>query len=667
MLGNWGNIQGLRLLLSGMLLCLMLGANSSPLHAASKHELSTEQKAFVAAESALKRGQRARFRRMIAELQDYPLYPYLRYAELKRYISHIRPQEMREFTEAFADTPLASRLYKNWLKAQARHNRWRTYAEHYQPSNNVAEQCRYHLAQARTGLTDEAFDGAEKLWLVGNSQPKACDSLFYKWRKAGRLSPELAWQRIVLAMDRNQLKLARYLARFLRPTEKSWAMLWFRVYRKPEIILNHHRLKKPGAKVEKIVLHGIRRMARNNADGVLRAWQVLKERHTFNDEQMLQAERDIGLGLAKQMHPLALTWFAKSELMNRTDPELRSWRIRAALRLGEWETAFAWINSLPEEERETEVWRYWLARALEIRGDSTRARSLYMNLSKERSYYGFLAADRLGIPYRFDHRPIKVPTADMEALKKLPGIIRARELLSLNRIVDARREWRHATQSMSLKQLPLAAKLAQMWGWHDRSIITVARAKSWDDLEMRFPTSYRQTVFDHARQHSLELAWVYAIIRQESAFTADARSHKGALGLMQLMPRTARGLTKNRKTRHNIKRLLLEPETNIRFGTTYLRKLMNRLQEHPVLATAAYNAGPSRVLRWLPYGEAIPADLWIETIPFRETRKYVKRVLAYTVIYEERLGFSPSSLLARMQPIGSPAEVAAQRKSGGPS
>jgi len=662
----------LRLFLTGMVLCLVLGVNAAslhaaPLHAADNPALSDAQRDFVAAESALEHGQRIRFRHLMAKLRDYPLYPYLRYAELKRYISHARPKDIRNFREAYADTPLPARLQRNWLNSLARHRRWKEYIEHYQPSNSTAQQCRLHFSQYKLGLKQKAFDGAKKLWLAGNSQPKACDPLFTAWRKADQLSPQLAWQRITLAMNKNQAKLVHYLTRFLRPAEKEWAQLWLRVHRKPELILTHHRLKKTSPRVVQIVLHGLKRLAGRDADKALHAWQTLQERHAFGNEQTIQAERSIAMGLAKQAHPLALTWFAKSQLMNRTDPELRAWRIRAAMRLGKWKIAAAWIRTMPERERNTEVWRYWLARALEINGDKARARNLYMALSQSRSYYGFLAADRFGIPYHFDHHPLRPSAKAMRELEAVPPIRRARELLSLNRIPDARREWMHAIQSMPVEQLPLAAKLAQKWGWHDRSIITAARAESWDDLEMRFPTAHRQSVFNHARKHDLELAWVFAIIRQESAFTKDARSPKGALGLMQLMPRTARQLTQHRKTRRNIKRLLLSPEINIRFGTAYMRRLMDRLQEHAVLATAAYNAGPSRVFRWIPDGQVMSADLWVETVPFKETRGYLKRVLAYTVIYEQRLGFAPSSMRARMQPIGASTQVATQIESGGPS
>jgi len=630
---------------------------AAPAVAVERHALTVQQRTFLAAEHALKHGRRALFRRLSARLRGYPLYPYLRYAELSRYISRTSAESMQAFFREYADTPLAGKLRRNWLENLARRHRWQAFVEHYRPDTGTAMQCRHAFAQLRLGHAAEAFREARRLWLSATSRPRACDPLFAAWRKAGQLTSELVWRRIELAMGHNRSSLALYLARFLPMHEQAWVRIWRRVYRHPEGILRIRQLQHDSVRARQIVLYGLLRMAARDADAALRAWNILQERHAFSDSQVLKAEYGLGLSLAMQAHPLALTWLAKPRLMNHTDRRLRAWRIRAAMRLGAWATAAAWMETLPDEERNTETWQYWLARALEIAGEKVRARQMYANLSRSRSYYGFLAADRLGVPYHFAHRPVVLSPADRQRLLALPAIQRARELFLLVRMVQARREWASAVRTMDASLLELAAKLAQEWGWHDRGIVTAALAKAWDDLELRFPLPYRRLVFDNAVRNGLKLAWIYAIIRQESSFMRDLRSPAGALGLMQLMPATARRLTGYAGMPGAFRRWLLSPETNIRLGTAYLRQVLRQMRSHPVLATAAYNAGPYRVRQWLPYEGVMPADLWVETVPFRETRRYLQRVLSYAVIYEQRLGTRPS-LRARMKPVGTPAQMA---------
>jgi len=633
---------------------------AAPVQATGKTALSAEQKDFLAAEHALRQGQHTLFLRLKSSLRNYPLYPYLRYAELLRYISRTPARDIRSFMQKHAGTSLAQRLQRQWLDNLARRRRWREFVENYQPLGSTALQCRLHVAQLKLGQSGKAFHGAQQMWLSGESRPRACDPLFVAWRKAGQLTPVLAWQRIELAMGKNKARLALYLRRFLPKAEQKWARLWYHIHNRPSRILKDRSLRKDSPRIRQFVLHGLKRMAKRDADAALRAWNTLQERYAFNDEQIIAAEYNIGLNLARQAHPLALSWLAKPRLMNHTDRRLRAWRIRAAMRLGAWETAAAWIESLPESEKKDDMWRYWLARALETTGEKERARNIYSDLGRARNYYGFLAADKLGAPYHFADHPVEITATARQQLEAVPAIIRARELFQLGRIVDARREWAYAAGAMGAQQLEQAAKLAQEWGWYSRSIATAALARSWDDLGLRFPAAYRQTVFNNAAKNSLDLSWVYAVIRQESAFTEDARSPVGALGLMQVMPRTARLLARHSRGRRHIRRLLLSPEPNIRFGTAYLRILLDRMKGHAVLATAAYNAGPGRVREWLPYEKAMPADLWVETIPFNETRLYLQRVLFYTVIYEQRLGFSPS-MRARMQPVGSPARLAVRQ------
>ena len=292
-------------------------------------------------------------------------------------------------------------------------------------------------------------------------------------------------------------------------------------------------------------------------------------------------------------------------------------------------------------------------------GRQPEAEALYSALAEERSYYGFLAADRIGVPYNLYHAEVPASAAELSEMRHRPGIQRAHELYRLGRMTDARREWRFVTRTLDRRGLQVAAKLADRWDWHDRAIFTLAKTEYWDDLSLRFPLTHRSQIETQARDAELDSAWVFAVVRQESAFMPDARSHAGALGLMQLMPATAKDQARRMQPRPSWQRRhLLEPDNNIRLGAAYLSRVYQDLYRHPVLATAAYNAGPGRVKRWLPDSD-LPADLWIEMIPFSETRTYVRRVMTYTVIYEHRLQNEPTRISERLRPIGTPANLAA--------
>lgn len=330
---------------------------------------------------------------------------------------------------------------------------------------------------------------------------------------------------------------------------------------------------------------------------------------------------------------------------------LQQYYILSALKDEDWKSALDWLGQLSSEEQHTPRSQYWRARSLEGLGHLEEARGLYLLTANDRSYYSFLAADRAGLTYEFANKPLQYTGQDFASLHDEPAILRAGELFFLKRIVQARREWNFAVKQMGQIQLLKAARLAHELGWHDRAILTLAQAEYWDDLELRFPLAHQNLVLKHAKRSQINPAWAFAIIRQESAFTADARSHAGALGLMQLMPRTARQVARSLRLKRPRQHDILNIKTNVRLGVRYLKKVNDKFDGHAVLATAAYNAGGHRVKQWLPENGVIPADVWVELVPFKETRGYLQRVMTYMVIYEKRLGLDSIPLINRMVPI----------------
>lgn len=629
-----------------MLWCVLSAAISH----AGLADLKSQRLVFEAAEQALKDDKAAEFQRLLKGLADYPLYPYLVYQELRPRLNKARTAEVYGFLWAYADSPLAWRLHDAWLRELAEQRRWQDFLADYQPVDDTEIQCLYRRALIETGNKADAFADLDTLWLTGQVMPKMCDYAFDAWRKDGGMSTDHIWLRLSLAIEAGQMDLARYLSHILPPPDQLWAGWWLELRQRPERVKTPPAFNTQHVWLPAILAYGIKRMSSNDAAGAAATWQKVRAQQPFTESQTASINRTLALALATQKDPQAGIWLSALDI-GEENQQVRERRVLLAMNSGDWSATLTWIAQLNAEEQLSPRWRYWHARALEQLGFTEQATAIYTRLVA-RDYYGFLAADRLGQPYLIAHRPLTFSAQEMAVVEQVPGIQRARELYALGRLVDTRREWNRTIRDFSEGLKLRAAKLAHDWGWRDGAIFTVAQAPRQDDLELLFPLDHRDHVELRARDSSIDPAWAFAILRQESAFVADARSPVGALGLMQLMPGTARMVAKSLKMKmKNIDNLLL-PEINIRLGSAYLRTGLERFSDNPVLATAAYNAGVARVRQWIPDSGAISAELWVENIPFKETRDYVRRVMAFTVIYQQRLGGEPVSLSKLMAPVG---------------
>jgi len=613
-------------------------------------DTSPQRSLFIQAEQALQRGDLEQFRRLNRQLRDYPLQPYLDFAYLSKRLGSVDEDEIRRFLQHQQDTVVGERLRHRWLAQLAAQRRWSDYLGVYRPTGRVSLQCHRLNALLHTGQRAQALSEVDAIWLHGESRPKACDRVFAAWERAGLRTDEKTWQRIALAMQAGESRLARYLGRSLGETDRAWVERWIGLYRDPRGTGEVARFAQPHPYREVMLAQAVRRHAIRDGLEAMRRWERIKPRYDFTTEQVRQTEHYIVRNLVRVTDPDAYRFIRQVDFDNADDKALNA-RIRAALLRQDWPQVIQWVEDLPAGLRETPRWRYWHARALDGVGDPAAASALYAEVAKEREYYGFMAADRIGADYHLDHVETPVDTDISEQIAAMPAVRRARELFFLERWVDARREWLHATGDMEPAQLKAAAKIAERKGWHDRAIFTLARTGYWDDLELRFPLAHTDLVERNADRNGIDKAWIYAVMRQESAFMRNARSHAGAMGLMQLMPATARAVARDLKRKPPRRQELLRPETNIALGSAYLRQMKEELGDSAIFATAAYNAGPHRIPRWLPE-QILPADIWIELIPFRETRRYLMRVLAYTAIYESRMGLTPTRLERRLHPVG---------------
>jgi len=639
-----------RILLTSVLASVTLMA-ALPVAANVDRRTMLQRQMFQDAEHALKKGRLKTYRRLEQKLRDYPLHSYLKYYEIKKNLGTSNYKKIHRFLQDQPGTPLATRLQYRWLKSLAQKRQWRTLIDNYYYTTDKALQCDFAHALLVHKQQKRAFAVLEGIWTTGSSLPKNCDYPIDKWHAAGGLKQELIWERLRLAMQSRHARLALYLSKYLNKEDRFWVRIWAKVRRDPDFVMSiYDRFKnKDSQPLRWVIGDGLSRMAIKDAPSAAQLWHEWKALFAFSKTESGRIERRLALALVKDDPVNGKLWLTQLDL-NTDDKRIQELYILNAIKDQDWEVALEWMDRLNKKEQHSERWRYWRARSLEAMGRLEEARSVFLLNADARGYYAFLSADRAGMGYQFASRPVNYSAKDLYSIEKIPSIERARELYALNRVVDARREWNHALQQLDKPQKMIAAQLAHEWDWHDRAIITFAQAKYWDDLEKRFPLAHQDIVVNYSKQQRINPAWAFAIIRQESAFTRDARSHAGAMGLMQLLPRTARQVARSLRIRFR-RNDLLNANTNVQLGINYLKLVKDKFKGNNVLATAAYNAGHNRVRQWLPKEGVVPADIWIESVPFTETRDYLKRVMTYTIIYEQRLGKRPTPLLERMLPV----------------
>ncbi len=610
---------------------------------------------FLEARMALQAGQLDRFQQLAADLEDYPLYPYLRYDQLSTAFAKTRDADMQAFLDTYADSPLAERLRRSWLSYLAKQHQWPRFIAFYDADQASVElQCHYLRATRHEPASAEWLDAATKLWLVGSSRPDTCDPVFKVLSTSPRMTQELVWQRINLAMQENSPSLASYLARMLPANQRHWVDLWREAYTRPASAQTLPALQPDNEHTRDILAHTVVRLGRSDAATAQAWWQNIQNRYEFSAEQRAQIPRQIALYAAYQRLPEAHVLLAALPEDVR-DNTTRGWQARSALLQSDWTALAAAIDAMPAAEAQDSEWRYWRAQSESELGQPDAALARFSALAKERSYHGFLAADLLKQDYSMQDQPLVVSDAQLTELQQhYPGLVRAGELLRANLITDARREWAYALRDMPEQDMQFAAVLAHRWDWHDRAIITAGKSGYQDDLNLRFPLLYSSEITRIAKQLRMDPSWIMGIMRQESAFMVDARSPAGALGLMQLMPATGADVAKMLKLAKPSTLTLLQADTNIRLGSNYLKQSLDSLGNQ-VLATAAYNAGPYRVRRWLP-DSPMSTPLWVDTIPFSETRGYVRGVLAFATVYESRLQRPITPLNKRMPAMIKPKD-----------
>ena len=635
-----------------LLSCFLVLIFSAPAFGKSIEE---QRKDYLAAKKALDTNQLKTFGKIANSLKDYPLYPYLRYEYLRTRLWKVKDEDMIHFLHHHSDLPMTSSLQTAWLKLLVKRGKWQTFLDNYTPQSDTTMQCYQLQARMKTHNENFLLEDIRSVWLAGKSLPSQCDPAFELLYKSDLMTNELVWERVRLSMQNNQTQLVNFLIKRLDPHYQKLARLWIKIHNNPyKYTLNPEIEDSPAGR--EIIMHGVMRLARKDIDKAVKRFDKLKDQYSFLPGEVAELERTLAVRAAKNDSPLAEQLLDQVDNYH-VDDEVFHYRLKTALANQDWPLLKRWTNGEPSMPEIKLRWLYWHARALEETGDPDKAKEIFTKLAQERDYYGFLSADKINVPYQMNHYPLPENKEELDRIADLPAIIRAHELYILGMTYPARREWHHAINKMTSYQMQMAAVLATQWGWYDRAILTMARAQAYDDLVLRFPVIYEDLLDKYAHKHGLDPSWVYGLVRAESAFIEDVRSPAGAIGLMQVMPRTGRLTARNIGLKHFRTSKLKQAETNIPIGSAYMKQMLEKFNGNMVLATAAYNAGPHRVTKWLPKNGCEEPDVWVEQIPFNETRKYVSRVLYFANIYDWRLQNEIKPIKERMALVTSSGDT----------
>ncbi|MGN5151186.1 transglycosylase SLT domain-containing protein [Aeromonas enteropelogenes] len=594
-----------------------------------------DQSLYRQAYDAVRANDQARFQQLRARLTHYPLLPYLDYFQLAFRPGAADYQDVTRFIRQHGDTPQSNRLERTYLSYLAQSQQWSQFLRFYPAKPKSTDLlCMHYQALYYTGKTKEALQGAGKMWMSGQSRPDACDPLFTLWQGAGLRTQDKIWQRMTMAFEAENPNLIRHLGASLGTGLQGYGNQMVTLFEQPAKAMNPtYFSNNPYSR--KLLSLGLTRYANQQPEAVLRQLDLFRSRFGLSQAEIKPVERAIARRLLLDRSRSERQWLDNTVRL-LADPDITELRARLAIWEEDWRGLSGWVKMMPMARQKEDRWRYWMARSLEVQGQQKQARDLYLETANLRGFYGFMAAQRTGAPYRMKNQTVPHVPDWRSASRRWPFLLRVQELLAMNEVAAARSEWIHNLDRNPVAQRIEFGHIALNRGWHDLAILASIRAEAWDALELRFPKPYKQTFSQVARERAVNMSLLYAISRQESALYPRAQSPVGARGLMQLMPATAKETAGKIGVPYRSEQQLFDPAMNIRLGSAYLKRLLDVYDGNRILAAAAYNAGPGRVKRWREQSADKPMDVWVESIPYRETRNYVQNVLSFDLIYQHK-------------------------------
>ena len=592
--------------------------------------------------------------------QHYILAPYADYWLMLLNLEDADNQTVTNFINNYSDYPFADRLRGEYLKKLAKKQDWENFAgevSHYQLEDS-AVAC--YAAESSAVLGDASvLEGAKSLWMQPKEQATNCANLYDRMQAAGILTEDDIFERLRLALEDSRISLAKSIIQRSKTFVASQNLLVDKAYSNPSMVLTKKSIAFNTRFGRELNLFALNRLAKTNSQQALSAFNKVADLFQAEDRNYFYGR--LAWYAAQRHEPETLQWFKRAENIepNKEAPgketqakeilgkEQLAWYARAALREKNWDAVLLATSKMSPEQAAEAAWRYWKGRALKAKNQALEANTLFAKLSTERHFYGWLAQEEAVDAMAEPLNTYKVTEEEVAEITNTEAFQRIEALQRVDLRWEAKTEWAHASKDFDDKQLLAAAEFAQRRKWYDLAIITADKTTETHDFALRYPTPYRDLIEDSAADNEVDEAWVYGITRQESRFMHYAKSGVGAAGLMQLMPATAKWIAGRAGVGGYHNGMIHELDTNIALGTYYMGYTKDLMNGQEVMATAAYNAGPSRAKKWMA---AIPLEgaIYAETIPFTETRLYVLKVMANAHLYAPRLGLKSMPLKQRL-------------------
>jgi soluble lytic murein transglycosylase len=637
----------LRLLGSSVLLALLPGAVA---FAAS----STKEADFhiLGVFDAYRVGNPMKLAGHAQKIEGHVLAPWIEYMRLSLKLEDAQTSEVRAFLSSNGNAYVSELLRGDWLKVLGRRADWKEFEREAANYARDDIEIRCYAWLSRISRNDEtALAEAQEMWLYPTELPGGCEKLATLLWERNLIQVTDVWQRVRELFEEGQIVAAKSALGYLPKAEAPDERMLAEAARQPKRFLAKLPRGMDTRSTKEIVVLAALRHARNEPEAVAAMLEgELAKALPEEDTRYLWGR--VALEGARVHHENALRWYARADDAALDDVQL-AWRVRAALRRGAWQTVRETIDRMSPEIRREAAWTYWYGRALAAQGEATGSRAYYLRIAGQTDFYGLLANEELGYVGTVPVASFTPSEDDVAKARAHPGLARSLELIRLGMRTEGVREWLFTIRHFNDRQLLAAAELARREGVHDRAIHTADRTVRSHNFALRYPVPYYDVFSQYAKTYNLDEAWVLGLVRQESRFVTDARSGVGAAGLMQVMPRTAKLVAKKVGLRNFRPKDVTEINTNVNLGTGYMKMVLDQLGDQ-VLASAAYNAGPSRAKRWRD-ARPLEGAIYAETIPFAETRDYVKKVMANSVFYSAVLNKTPTPIKARLGTVAARA------------
>jgi len=566
-------------------------------------------------------------------LRQHPLAPYADYYRLRLSAQKYDETQVRSFLARHQGSYIADKLRGEWLQILGEGRQWRLFSEEFPKLGHQDDHAVCLALQMKLLNGDQtAVEELKSRWLSGRNMPRGCTSAFQELIRTGKISTEDIWSRIRAALAAGNTSVARETSKRLVANQAIEPRKIDAALKNPARFLDQQKNIKTSADRE-VTLFALLRLLRSDTNHGLARWLKLRGQFSTIDQSYFLG--NLAYWAAIRQDERALNWFKQATSGKETYPlsaTNHAWWVRSALRQHNWPVVLQSIDAMPELVQQEDVWRYWRARAFKATGKKGDANTLLAKLSNEHSYYGQLAKEELGVMMSIPAARHTPSEQEIHLMENSPGIQRALALYRLNQRIEANREWNWTIRDFTDQQLLAAARVAKRHQVYDRVINTALKTVSKHDFSLRYLAPYRAQMQPVIKQQQLDEAYVYGLIRQESRFIADIKSGAGAMGLMQLMPATAKWVASKLDIPKFQTGMATEINTNLQLGTYYLRHVLDQFDQQPLLAAAAYNAGPGRARRWRDT-KSLEGAIYAETIPFNETREYVQVVLNNSMYY----------------------------------